>query len=152
MPTVASSFSIDTRTGDISIHDDSQCLNWKVHLVDTGLDTETGGRIRQVLPLIGDETFMMTYGDGVSDVDLGSVLEFHRGHGKLVTMTVVRPPSHFGRMQLDGDVVVDFAEKPHHHDDWVNGGFFVVEPGIAPYLRAGRDVGARGSRASGARR
>jgi glucose-1-phosphate cytidylyltransferase len=128
------SITIEMGTGDVSLHNDHQGFDWTVHLVETGLETETGGRVRQTLPLIGEETFMLTYGDGVSNVDLDAVLEFHRSHGKLVTMTVVRPPSHFGRMHFDGDQVAQFVEKPHSLDDWINGGFFVVEPGIADYL------------------
>ena len=129
-----SSITVEAGTGETLRHDDGAGFDWTVHLIDTGLETETGGRVRQVLPLIGEERFFMTYGDGVSDVDLASVLEFHRAHGKLVTMTVVRPPSHFGRMTFDGDRVVEFVEKPRRLDDWINGGFFVVEPGIADYL------------------
>ena len=85
------------------------------------------------MPLIGDETFMMTHGDGVSDVDQQALVDVHRSHGKLATMTVVRPPSHSGRMGFDGDQVVEFVEKPRHLDDWINGGFFVLEPGVGVY-------------------
>lgn len=130
----SNSITIDMETGDVALHNDHHGLDWKVHLVETGLDTETGQRVRQTLPLIGEETFMLTYGDGVSNVDLRALLDFHRSHGKLVTMTVVRPPSHFGRIRFEGDQIVEFVEKPHILDDWINGGFFVVEPGVAPYL------------------
>ena len=128
MPTMSNSITVATGTGDVSLHDGSHGADWTVHLIDTGLETETAGRVRTVLPLIGGETFMMTYGDGVSNVDLHALLAFHRAHGKIVTMTVVRPPSHFGRMRIEGDQVVDFVEKPYRLDDWVNGGFFVVDP------------------------
>ncbi len=134
MPAMQSSLTVNVGSGDVELHHDSENLDWKVHLLETGLNTMTGARARQALSLIGDETFMMTYGDGVSDVDLRALVDFHRGHGKLATMTVVRPPSHFGRMEFDGDQVVEFVEKPHHLDDWINGGFFVLEPGVGKYL------------------
>jgi glucose-1-phosphate cytidylyltransferase len=132
-----SSLTVDMRTGRVSPHDDVAALDWKVHLLETGLDSLTAVRVRMSMSLVGDETFMMTYGDGVSNVDLNRLVEFHRSHGKLATMTVVRPPSHFGRMHLNGDRVVEFVEKPTHHDDWVNGGFFVLEPGVRDYLTEG---------------
>jgi glucose-1-phosphate cytidylyltransferase len=128
------SMTVDMQSGEVSLHRDSEELNWRVHLLETGLTTLTGGRIRQALPLIGDESFMMTYGDGLSDIDLGALVAFHRSHGKLATMTVVRPPSHFGRMAFEGDRVVQFVEKPRQLDDWINGGFFVLEPGVGDYL------------------
>ena len=135
--TATSDITVDMGTGEVSLKAGHSGLDWTVHLLETGLETETGDRVRQALPLIGEETFLMTYGDGVSDVDLSAALEFHRAHGKLVTMTVVRPPSHFGRMTFDHDQVTEFVEKPHRLDDWINGGFFVVEPGIAEYLEGG---------------
>ncbi|HXG77158.1 MAG TPA: glucose-1-phosphate cytidylyltransferase [Gaiellaceae bacterium] len=129
-----SSITLSVRSGNVRLHNDSETFDWTVHLLETGLRTLTGDRVRQALPLIGDETFMLTYGDGVSNVDLRRLVEFHRSHGKLATMTVVRPPSHFGRMAFDGDQVVEFVEKPHRLDDWINGGFFVLEPGVSKYL------------------
>ncbi|MBA3400900.1 MAG: glucose-1-phosphate cytidylyltransferase [Actinobacteria bacterium] len=128
------SLTVNVGSGEVELHHDSEGFDWSVHLLETGLHTLTGGRVKQALPLIGDETFMMTYGDGVSDVDLQALVDFHRSHGKLATMTVVRPPSHFGRMDFDGDQVVEFVEKPRHLDDWINGGFFVLEPGVGDYL------------------
>jgi glucose-1-phosphate cytidylyltransferase len=132
-----SSLTVDMRTGRVSPHEDAAELDWKVHLLETGLHSLTAVRVRMSMSLVGDETFMMTYGDGVSNVDLNRLADFHRSHGKLATMTVVRPPSHFGRMQLNGDRVVEFVEKPTRHDDWVNGGFFVLEPGVGDYLTEG---------------
>jgi glucose-1-phosphate cytidylyltransferase len=132
--TATSNITVEMGTGAVSLHHDHSGMDWTVDLLETGLETETGDRVRQTLPLVGHETFLMTYGDGVSDVDLHAALDFHRSHGKLVTMTVVRPPSHFGRMTFDNDRVVEFVEKPHRLDDWINGGFFIVEPGIAEYL------------------
>ena len=116
--------------------------SWVVDLVETGGKTETGGRIKRLLPYLGGETFMLTYGDGVSDVDLPKLVEFHRSHGKLATMTAVHPPARFGRVEFDGAEVVRFAEKPQFAGEeghqvgegWINGGFFVLEPGIADYI------------------
>jgi glucose-1-phosphate cytidylyltransferase len=104
--------------------------NWTVHLVDTGLATQTGGRMRRLSSWIGRETFLMTYGDGVADVDLTSLVAFHRSHGKLATITAVRPPGRFGALVLDSDRVTAFAEKPQVGEGWINGGFFVLEPEV----------------------
>ena len=105
-----------------------------MHLIDTGFSTMTGGRVKRLRPHLGDETFMLTYGDGVSNVDLHELVAFHRAHGKLATMTVVRPPARFGHMVLDGDVVLEFDEKPQSGEGWINGAFFVLEPGIFDYI------------------
>ncbi len=104
--------------------------DWKVMLIDTGVKTQTGGRLARVAPLLRDETFMLTYGDGLSDVDLGKLLAFHRAHGKLATVTAVRPPARFGELEFDGDRVKRFSEKPQLGEGWINGGFFVLEPGV----------------------
>ncbi|MGH9447324.1 MAG: sugar phosphate nucleotidyltransferase, partial [Terriglobia bacterium] len=108
--------------------------NWIVQLVETGQDTQTGGRIKKLAPYIGNETFFMTWGDGVSDVNLDALLKFHRSHGKLVTVTAVRPTARFGRLDLEGDRVVRFSEKPQIAEGWINGAFFVVEPGAFDYI------------------
>lgn len=108
--------------------------DWTVHLVDTGLDTMTGGRVRRLRPWLGDETFMLTYGDGVADVDLRRLLEFHRSHGLLGTVTAVRPPARFGGLVFEGDLVANFSEKSQVGEGWVNGGFMILEPGIFEYL------------------
>ena len=116
--------------------------SWVVDLIETGVKTETGGRIKRLLPHLGDDTFMLTYGDGVSDVDLPKLVEFHRVHGKLATMTAVHPPARFGRVEFDGAEVARFTEKPQFAGEeghqvgegWINGGFFVLEPGIADYI------------------
>ncbi|MCZ7627718.1 MAG: glucose-1-phosphate cytidylyltransferase [Microthrixaceae bacterium] len=113
---------------------ESGCEDWTVSLVDTGQPTATGGRIKRLRPHIGDSTFMLTWGDGVSDVDLGALLEFHRSHGKLATMTAVRPPARFGHLELDGDRISEFSEKPQAGEGWINGAFFVVEPGVFDYI------------------
>jgi glucose-1-phosphate cytidylyltransferase len=108
--------------------------DWSIELCDTGLTTNTGGRIKRLERLIGQEPFMMTWGDGVSDIDLDALLAFHRSHGKLATVTAVRPPPRFGHLELSGDRVVTHAEKPPEAEGWINGGFFVLEPGVFRYL------------------
>ena len=108
--------------------------DWRVELVDTGHGTATGGRINRLEPYLGGGTFMLTYGDGVSNVNLYKLLEFHRSHGRLATVTAIRSPSWFGRLALEGDVVVSFSEKPRLKEEWINGGFFVLESGIFGYL------------------
>lgn len=115
---------------------------WRVHLVDTGDSAETGTRVKRLAPYLGNETFMLTYGDGVSSVDLTSLLEFHRSHGKLATMTVVHPPSRYGKVDMDEDQVLRFTEKPQFAGEhgpqvgegWINGGFFVCEPAALEYI------------------
>jgi glucose-1-phosphate cytidylyltransferase len=108
--------------------------DWTVKLVDTGIDTQTGGRIKRLAPHLGDGTFMLTWGDGVSTVDLDTLLDFHRSHGKLATLTAVRPPARFGHLELDGDQIVEFSEKPQLGEGWINGAYFVLEPGIFDFI------------------
>jgi glucose-1-phosphate cytidylyltransferase len=108
--------------------------DWTVRLVDTGLKTQTGGRIKRLAPHLSDGTFMLTWGDGVSDIDLPRLLEFHRSHGKLATMTAVRPPARFGHIELDGPAVAEFSEKPQAREGWINGAFFVLEPAVIDYI------------------
>lgn len=107
---------------------------WHVHLVDTGLTTTTGGRIKRLESLINKSTFMLTYGDGVSNVDLNKLLTFHRSQGGLATVTAVRPQARFGALEFDGDRICRFKEKPSLYEGWINGGFFVVEPGALEYI------------------
>lgn len=108
--------------------------DWSVELIDTGLTTNTGGRIKRLAPYLGDGTFMLTWGDGVSDVDLQRLVAFHRSHGKLATVTAVRPPARFGHLVFDGEQVTDFNEKPQTAEGWINGAFFVLEPGVFDYI------------------
>jgi glucose-1-phosphate cytidylyltransferase len=109
--------------------------NWTVSLVDTGVASMTGGRIKRLAPYLGSETFMVTWGDGVADLDVGKLLEFHRAHGKLATVTAVRPPARFGELTLDDEgQVTTFAEKPQLTEGWINGAFFVLEPGVFDYI------------------
>lgn len=127
------SFRIDLATGRVQVYNGTP-ENWTVHLIDTGLETQTGGRLKRLAPFLGRETFLMTYGDGVADVDLDALVAFHRRHGRLATVTAVRPPARFGGLTFDGDRVVRFVEKPSLGEGWINGGFFVLEPGVLDYI------------------
>lgn len=128
-----SNLTVQLDTGEVKIHD-SVRPDWKVDLVDTGIATLTGGRIKRLAPYIGKETFMLTWGDGVSDVNLDKLLAFHRSHGKLATLTAVHPPARFGHLDLDGQRIVEFSEKSQTREGWINGAFFVLEPGIFDYI------------------
>jgi glucose-1-phosphate cytidylyltransferase len=129
-----SDVTIDLGSGRVE-YSNATAESWKVSLVDTGAKTMTGGRLLRLRRLLRDEgTFMLTYGDGVADVDIGALLRFHRQHGKLATVTAVRPSARFGGMQLDGSHVRKFKEKPQSGEGWINGGFFVFEPQIFDYL------------------
>ncbi len=125
--------SIDLATGSVERHE--ACSDdWQVQLVETGQETQTGGRIKRLQPYLGDETFMLTYGDGVSDVKLDRLLQFHQSHACIATVTAVRPPARFGGLVFDDCYVASFDEKPQIGEGWINGGFFVFEPGIFDYL------------------
>ena len=126
-------FSINLKSGEVSFFQ-KDTDDWLVHLVDTGLHTETGGRIRRLANLLRNETFMMTYGDGVADIDLRSLEAFHRSHGKLATVTAVHPPARFGGLALESSIVTHFAEKRQVGEGWINGGFFVIEPQALNYI------------------
>lgn len=129
-----SDLQIDLRTGEHRILN-SQSEDWNVTLVDTGPETMTGGRLKRVAPYLGDETFCMTYGDGLSDIDITAELAFHRAHGKLATVAAVQPPGRFGVLNLDADKqVTSFEEKPSDEIGWINGGFFVLEPKVIDYI------------------
>ncbi len=123
-------------SGNVEVDYEGTALDdWTVNLVDTGGATMTGGRIHRLESrLRGGGAFMATYGDGVADVDVTSLLQFHRRHGRLATMTAVRPPARFGTMLFDGDRVVNFEEKPQTGEGWINGGFFVFEPAVFDYI------------------
>ena len=108
--------------------------DWQVGLIDTGQETMTGGRLRRLKALVGQQTFMVTYGDGVADIDIGALVAFHRKQGKLATVTAVSPIARFGSLQLNEDRVVQFAEKPRSGEGWINGGFFVFEPPVLDYI------------------
>lgn len=108
--------------------------DWVINLIDTGLHTNTGGRLKRLEPHLKGQTFLATYGDGVSDVNLADLLNFHYSHGRIATLTAVRPPARFGCLLLDGDCVVEFQEKPETEDNWINGGYFVFEPELFDYI------------------
>lgn len=108
--------------------------DWIVHLIETGQDTYTGGRVKQLEEFLKDDTFMVTYGDGVCNVDLKMLLKFHQSHGRIATITAVRPPARFGGLIFDGDIVAEFTEKPQIGEGWINGGFLVFQPEIFEYL------------------
>jgi glucose-1-phosphate cytidylyltransferase len=108
--------------------------DWRVELIDTGQKTNTGGRIKRLAPYLGNSTFFLTWGDGVSTVDLDALLAFHKRHGRLATVTAVRPPARFGRLEIEGEQVVSFEEKPQMSEGWINGAFFCLEPGVLDYI------------------
>ena len=126
--------TIDLATGKTAVHEGNQ-PNWKIHLVDTGLYTQTGGRLKRLRKWIAkDDTFMLTYGDGVADLNLKALLEFHKSHDKLATVTTVRSPARFGRIAFKGEQITDFYEKPQSAEGWINGGFFVLNPKAIDYI------------------
>ena len=122
-----SNFTIDLSNGKID-QKQFNSVDWKVTLVDTGENSMTGGRVKRMKDYIGNETFMLTYGDGVSNIDLESLIEFHKRHGKMVTVSAVRPPARFGELELEQSKVISFKEKPQLYDGWINGGYFIIEP------------------------
>ena len=126
--------TIALREGRVETHGTGDRDDWSVALVDTGQTTNKGGRIKRLAPYLGTGTFMLTWGDGVSDIDLRRLLEFHRSHGKLATLTAVRPPARFGHIELEGDVVSEFSEKPQAGEGWINGAFFVLEQEVLDYI------------------
>jgi len=125
--------TFDMRSNKMSVH---QNVNepWQVTLVDTGADTMTGGRIGRIQPYVGDSTFMLTYGDGVADIDIQALLDFHQAHGKTATLTAVQPLGRFGALDVEGDRVLDFREKPLGDGEWINGGYMVVEPAVFDHI------------------
>jgi glucose-1-phosphate cytidylyltransferase len=125
--------TIDLRTGETIVRERS-VERWKVHLVDTGLNTMTGGRIKRLRDVIGNETFLCTYGDGLASIDIAELVSFHKREGRLATLTAVRPPARFGALEIDGTSVARFEEKPQTSEGWINGGFFVFEPSFFDYV------------------
>jgi glucose-1-phosphate cytidylyltransferase len=128
-----SDFVVDFGTGKLEYLSPGR-LAWRVAVVDTGQETMTGGRVLRLRNLLATGTFMVTYGDGLGNVDIAALVRFHRAHGKLATVTAVRPPSRFGGLELEGDAVREFSEKPQTGAGWINGGFFVFEPAVLDYL------------------
>lgn len=131
---INSDFTVQLRSGDVLRHESCN-EDWTVHLVDTGLATMTGGRLKRLGRLLRNETFMLTYGDGVSDVNVPALLDFHQKHKRLATVTAVRPPARYGALVFEGDQVVAFQEKPQTGEGWINGGFFVLESAVLEYIK-----------------
>lgn len=131
--TRTSNLMVKLRTDEVTVYE-GDYEDWTVHLFDTGRLTQTGGRVKRLASVIGDETFMLTYGDGVANVDIERLVTFHERHGRLATVTAVRPPARFGSFRFDGDLVSRFEEKPQIGEGWINGGFFVLEPEMIDYI------------------
>jgi glucose-1-phosphate cytidylyltransferase len=127
------SLTVQLKNGETSVHAGGS-EDWTVHLLDTGVATNTGGRVKRVTEFIGDEPFLLTYGDGVSNIDIPKLIEFHRAQKRLATLTAVRPPARFGQMVLEDGKVTQFKEKPQIGEGWINGGFFVLQPEVVKYI------------------
>lgn len=139
---LSSNLTVQLRAGRVQ-RSGGERPDWTVQLIDTGTSTQTGGRIRRLRPYLGGETFMLTWGDGVADIDIPRLLAFHRAHGKLATLTAVRPPARYGHLDLDGDQVAEFSEKPQAREGWINGAFFVLEPTVLDYIDGDQTVWER---------
>ncbi len=131
--TLNGDMTIDTATGDIDLCNGRRD-HWVAQLVDTGADTQTGGRVKRLQPLIDDDTFMLTWGDGLANIDLNALLAFHQAHGKLATLTAARPPARYGHLEFEGDQITRFTEKPQLSEGWVNGAFFVLNRKVFDYI------------------
>lgn len=131
--TLNGSMTIDFSSGKVEMQN-KECEDWLLHLIDTDTQTNTGGRVKRLEPWLRDGTFMVTYGDGVCNVNLQDLLRYHRSHKRIATVTAVRPPARFGGLIFDGDMVANFIEKPQIGEGWINGGFLVFEPAIFNYL------------------
>jgi len=131
--------TINLEKNELEIHS-SHAEPWKITLVDTGINTMTGGRIKRIEKYVGNETFMLTYGDGVSNVDIQKLVDFHKNHGKFATLTAVQPMGKFGSIEINDNLIESFHEKPKGDGAWVNGGFFVLEPAIFGYIGNEDDI------------
>src|SRR3990170_2521929 len=130
-----SDLTVSVASGTVRYHQNGDGQDdWEVSLIETGLQTQTGGRVKRLQQYLGEGTFMLTWGDGVSTVDLDALLAFHRSHGKLATVTAVRPPARFGHLKFEGDRVSEFTEKPQIGEGWINGAYFVLEPPVFGYI------------------
>jgi len=136
---LSASLTVDLASGTSQVHDEDICDDWKIHLVETGVSTGTGGRLHRLRRWLNGEPFMLTYGDGVSDVDLAALADTHHRCGKLATVTAVRPPSRFGGLTFESSIVTDFVEKPQIGEGWISGGFMVLEPGVFDYTNQATD-------------
>lgn len=130
---LSGNMTLNLAGGNVETHS-RKCEDWIIHLIDTGTETNTGGRVKRLEPWLKHSTFMVTYGDGVSNLNIQDLLRFHRAHGKLATVTAVRPPSRFGGLIFNGDLVAEFTEKPQIGEGWINGGFLIFEPAVFDYL------------------
>ena len=131
--TLNADFTVDMGTGEINIHQ-MKNVDWKVTLIDTGINSLTGGRVKRMQPFVGSDTIMLTYGDGLSNVNINELIKFHKSHGKLVTVTAVHPGARFGELVMENNKVTAFEEKPQTGQGWINGGFFVIEPGFFDFI------------------
>jgi glucose-1-phosphate cytidylyltransferase len=138
-----SDICVDLGRGSVDLMN-TRAPDWRIWVIDTGVNTQTGGRLKRCLPWIDNQTFMMTYGDGVGSIDVKALTAFHRAHGRLATITAVRPPSRFGGLEFDGDRVVRFSEKPQIGEGWINGGFMVMEPGALDFIEGDETIFERG--------
>ncbi|HLG55060.1 MAG TPA: glucose-1-phosphate cytidylyltransferase [Vicinamibacterales bacterium] len=136
---LSATITVDLASGTSQLHDSGSNDDWTIHLVETGLTTGTGGRLHRLRQWLRDEAFLLTYGDGVCDVDLSALMATHRRSGKLATVTAVRPPSRFGGLTFESGIVTDFQEKPQIGEGWINGGFMIFEPGVFKYMNEGTD-------------
>jgi glucose-1-phosphate cytidylyltransferase len=134
MAQLAGDLRIDIKTGDVDSPRQAMNEPWIVNLIETGITTNTAGRVKRLSDFIGDERFLMTYGDGVSNVDINALTEFHKSHGKMVTVTAVRPPARFGGLQFEPGQPARFIEKPQMGEGWINGGFMIMEPEIFNFI------------------
>lgn len=132
--TLSGNLTIRTNQPDSIVRHEMEDASWTVDLIETGDETLTGGRVKRLAPYLGESTFMLTWGDGISDIDIRRLLAFHRAHGKLATITAVRPPARYGHMRFEGDRVTAFEEKPQTAEGWINGAFFVLEPQVLDYI------------------
>jgi glucose-1-phosphate cytidylyltransferase len=134
---LSASMTVHLSNGRVDVHH-RNAEDWTVHLVDTGLETLTGGRVRRLAPWLSDAPFMLTYGDGVCDVDLRGLLEFHHTHGRPATILAVRPPARFGGLIFKGDLIEQFTEKPQIGEGWINGGYMVLDPQVLARIDSDR--------------
>ena len=127
-----SNFTVNLSNGELSNIEERD--DWKVSLIDTGKNTMTGGRLKRLKPFVGNKTFLMTYGDGISDINLDELVDFHKSHGKMVTITAVHPAARFGELDIENNIVKKFSEKPQTINGWINGGFFIMEPEFFDFI------------------
>ena len=134
-----SDFFIDLETNNIQVHEADK-VDWKINLIQTGQKTMTGGRVKRLQKYINNDTFLLTYGDGLANIDINELLKFHNSHGKLITVTAVRPAARFGELNLNENKVIEFREKPQINEGWINGGFFVIEPEFLKFIEDDKTV------------